>query len=65
MALSFNSVLADLEKVVAEGHAAVPALEALLTVVDKVKPLVPPADQALVTEGETALRALIVVLSKV
>jgi hypothetical protein len=65
MAVSFTSIVADLTNVVTEAQKAVPALEALLTVVEKVKPLVPAADQTLVTEGESALTALISVLAKV
>jgi hypothetical protein len=65
MALSFTNLLAELENVVAEAQKAAPAIEALLTVAEKVKPLLPAADQALVTNAEAALTALVSVLSKV
>lgn len=65
MALSIASFIADLEAAVHDVQKALPALEALLTVADKIKPLLPAADQVIVTEIETAVNTLISALSKV
>ena len=62
--MSVTSLLAEIEKIASEAKSALPALEALQSVLAKVKPIVPAADQALFAEGETALAALIAVLSK-
>jgi hypothetical protein len=64
MSLSIASVLADLQSVVTEGQKAVPALEALLTVAEKVETLLPADDQAIVKDGVEALTALLDVLAK-
>jgi hypothetical protein len=64
MSLSFSSIVADLENVVADAQKAVPALELVQSWLPKVAPLLPAADQALVADVETALAAAIDILSK-
>jgi hypothetical protein len=65
MALSFSGLLADLENVLAEAQKALPDLETVLSLAEKVKPLLPAEDQALLGDAETALTALVDILSKV
>lgn len=65
MALSLSGVIADVEAAIGDADKAVPALQVLLKVAEEVKPLLPAADQAFVTDGESIVNALISVLSKV
>ena len=64
MAVSLSSVIAEVEAAIGDAGKAVPALQVLVKVATEVKPLLPAADQALVTDGETVINALISVISK-
>ena len=65
MSVSLANVIAEVEAVIGDADKAIPALQALVKVAAEVVPLLPEADQAFVTDGETIVNALIDVLSKV
>jgi hypothetical protein len=65
MSLSLSGVIADVEAAIGDAPKALPALQLLVKVAGEVKPLLPAADQAYVTDGEAILNGLISVLSKV
>jgi hypothetical protein len=64
MALSLSGVIAEVEAALGDADKAVPALELLLKVAADVKPELPAEDQAIVTEGESIVSALISVITK-
>jgi len=65
MALSVSSIVADLEKAVAEAKTALPALQTVLSWAQKVEPFLPAQEQTLDKDAVAVLTALVDVLSKV
>lgn len=65
MAVSISTIVADLEKVVAEAKSALPAIETVLTWAKSVEPLLPAQAQALDADAVLVLTALVDILTKI